>query len=203
MKWKSEKTELERLINIEHVSYEEIGRKYNVSGVAIKKAAKRLGINIPIRRAINPKETFRRGTAKKGICLNCGKEIILYESTNGKFCSAKCQNDFAHKKYLTEWKNGNIDGTTCGGYGVSKHIRRYLFEKFNNSCQLCGWSEVNKYTGSIPLQIHHIDGNCTNNKEENLQLLCPNCHSLTENFGSKNKNATKGRCKYFGKDKRK
>ena len=24
--------------------------------------------------------------------------------------------------------------------------------------------------------VHHIDGNCTNNKEENLQLLCPNCH---------------------------
>ena len=36
----------------------------------------------------------------------------------------------------------------------------------------------------IPLEIHHIDGDCTNNKMENLQLLCPNCHSLTSNFGS-------------------
>ena len=45
----------------------------------------------------------------------------------------------------------------------------------------------NQYSGKVPLQIHHIDGNCLNNKEENLQLLCPNCHSLTETFGNLNK----------------
>lgn len=43
------------------------------------------------------------------------------------------------------------------------------------------------YTNSIPLEVHHIDGDCTNSFEENLQLLCPNCHSLTDNFGSLNK----------------
>lgn len=30
-----------------------------------------------------------------------------------------------------------------------------------------------------------------NNKEENLELLCPNCHSLTDNFGALNKNSTR------------
>ena len=35
--------------------------------------------------------------------------------------------------------------------------------------------------------MHHIDGDCTNNKIENLQLLCPNCHSLTSNLGILNK----------------
>ena len=30
-----------------------------------------------------------------------------------------------------------------------------------------------------------------NNSEENLQLLCPNCHSLTENFGARNQNCTR------------
>lgn len=37
------------------------------------------------------------------------------------------------------------------------------------------------------LQIHHIDGNHYNNEESNLQLLCPNCHSLTPTFGALNK----------------
>lgn len=37
--------------------------------------------------------------------------------------------------------------------------------------------------------MHHIDGDCTNNKIENLQLLCPNCHSLASKFGSLNKNS--------------
>ena len=31
MKWKNEKNELERLINVEHISHEEIGRKYSVT----------------------------------------------------------------------------------------------------------------------------------------------------------------------------
>lgn len=67
----------------------------------------------------------------------------------------------------------------------------YLKEKYNNSCQICGWNKVNPFTGLVPLQIHHIDGDCLNNKEENLQLLCPNCHSLTDNYGSRNKNCTR------------
>lgn len=59
-KWESEKEELERLINVEKVSYEEIGRKYGCSGANIKKVAKKLGINLPQRRKINPSETFNR-----------------------------------------------------------------------------------------------------------------------------------------------
>lgn len=39
----------------------------------------------------------------------------------------------------------------------------------------------------INLQVHHIDGDKTNNELSNLQLLCLNCHSYTDNFGSKNK----------------
>lgn len=39
----------------------------------------------------------------------------------------------------------------------------------------------------INLQVHHIDGNKANNTLDNLQLLCPNCHSYTDNFGIHNK----------------
>jgi predicted nucleic acid-binding Zn ribbon protein/Zn finger protein HypA/HybF involved in hydrogenase expression len=38
----------------------------------------------------------------------------------------------------------------------------------------------------IPIELHHIDGDNSNNLLENLQILCPNCHSLTETFRSKN-----------------
>jgi 5-methylcytosine-specific restriction endonuclease McrA len=41
----------------------------------------------------------------------------------------------------------------------------------------------------INLEVHHIDGDRTNNSLENLQLLCPNCHSYTTNF-RKPKNKT-------------
>lgn len=38
----------------------------------------------------------------------------------------------------------------------------------------------------INLEIHHKDGNHNNNSLDNLQLLCPNCHSYTENYRGKN-----------------
>ena len=37
----------------------------------------------------------------------------------------------------------------------------------------------------IPLELHHIDGNKQNHQLSNLQMLCPNCHSITDNFKSK------------------
>jgi hypothetical protein len=132
---------------------------------------------------------------KKGICLNCGKEYTIHRSSKGKFCSNKCQADYEYKQFIERWKNGEETGLR-GEYSISKHIRRYLFEKYNCSCQICGWNEVNQFTGKVPLEIHHIDGDYTNNKEENLQLLCPNHHSLTESFKSHNKNGRKGRSKY-------
>lgn len=53
-----------------------------------------------------------------------------------------------------------------------------------HQCECCKNTE---WLGQpINLQVHHIDGDRTNNELSNLQLLCLNCHSYTNNFGSKN-----------------
>lgn len=71
-------------------------------------------------------------------------------------------------------------------------------EKFQNKCSKCGWGEVNPYTGKIPLEIHHKNGNSTDNDEDNLDLLCPNCHSLTATYKAANKGSgRKERQKYY------
>ena len=46
---------------------------------------------------------------------------------------------------------------------------------------------MNQFTKKIPLEIHHKDGNYLNNNEDNLELLCPNCHSLTNTYKAANK----------------
>ena len=193
--WEERKDTLIDLIQIQKLPYEQIGRLFNCSGNNIKKVARKLGIELVQKRKINESETFNKGKGKKGICLNCGCEYNIYRSSKGKFCSNKCQAEYEYKQFIENWKNGEESGLN-GEYGISRHIKRYLFDKYNCSCQICGWNEVNPFTGNIPLEIHHIDGDYTNNKEENLQLLCPNHHSLTESFKNHNKNGRKGRKKY-------
>lgn len=185
--WNHEKETLEKLIK-EGVSYMRIGRQYGVTGTAVKKAAKKMGIELEPRRVINPNEHFNKGKHKAHICVNCGKEFEHRTTSGNKYCSFNCQHKHEYKLFIERWKSGNESGV-IGKYGISKHIRRYLFEKNNEKCQICGWGKENPVTHKVPLQIHHIDGDCTNNKEENLQLLCPNCHSLTDTFGSLNEDS--------------
>ena len=47
-------------------------------------------------------------------------------------------------------------------------------------CERCG---LDTWQGEpIPLEIHHINGINSDNRFENLRLLCPNCHALTNNY---------------------
>lgn len=124
-------------------------------------------------------------------CLNCGKELNSHQY---KYCSNQCQRDYAYKIYIDKWKNGLVDGL-ASTYQTSEYIRKYLKEKYNNKCCKCGWDKINLVTGNSPLEVHHIDGNYKNNAEDNLELLCPNCHSLTENYKGLNKNGRKERYK--------
>ena len=66
-------------------------------------------------------------------------------------------------------------------YRCSWRLReRYKKVSGINYCENCHLSIWNNQP--IPLEIHHINGNNTDNRVENLQLLCPNCHAQTSNY---------------------
>jgi len=138
---------------------------------------------------------------RKFVCVNCGKEFEAVKHGNIKYCSHQCQSEYKRKEYIDKWKIGEVDGGKANGFAISGHVRAYLFSRCGGKCEKCGFDKVNPYTGRSILQIHHIDGNSANNSEGNLQVLCPNCHAMTENFGSRNKNGVSGRSRYFGKAK--
>ena len=64
-------------------------------------------------------------------------------------------------------------------------LRRKLIQDGikEHKCEMCG---IENWLGKdIKLELHHIDGNRFNNNLSNLQILCPNCHSLTPNHSKK------------------
>jgi rubredoxin len=105
---------------------------------------------------------------------------------------AKEQVENRYREYIRKWKAGSESGLR-GSSAISNHVRKYLFEKYHHRCSKCGWNQINIFTNKIPLELNHIDGNYLNMKECNLELLCPNCHALTENFKSRNKNHSRPR----------
>ncbi len=58
-------------------------------------------------------------------------------------------------------------------------IKEGLKEKKCEGCGATTWLGVD-----IPLELHHINGNHYDNRFENLLVLCPNCHSLTDSHTS-------------------
>lgn len=187
MNWDLEIENLKNYVFVEKLSYEEIGRMYNCSGTNIKRVMTRRGIELPIRSKNVGKEPANKGTAKKYYCLNCGKELVNTKNTKHKYCSNSCQQEYEYKLWIEKYKQDNSIAKSSKWGQIPNQLRRYIFKKFENKCCLCGWSEINPYTNTLPLEIDHIDGNSENNSEDNLRLICPNCHSLTPNYRGANR----------------
>lgn len=83
-------------------------------------------------------------------------------------------------KLIEDWKNNKISGSTKNK--LSQFVIRYIWKKYNSKCAKCKWCTINPITQKTHLEIDHIDGNRKNNIEQNLILLCGNCHSLTPTF---------------------
>ena len=79
-------------------------------------------------------------------------------------------------KRLKDWKD----------YSKIKNLKPHLIKKRGHICENCSNKEwMNEM---IPLEVDHIDGDRTNNSEDNLKLLCCNCHALTPTWrGRSNK----------------
>jgi hypothetical protein len=69
--------------------------------------------------------------------------------------------------------------------GTSKIRLRLLKEKIKiHMCEECFGQT---WTGDdIPLELHHINGVGNDHRLENLQLLCPTCHSKTDHYRGRN-----------------
>lgn len=143
------------------------------------------------------------------LCLTCG-EKIPYDNRRGKFCSKSCAASYNNRgvtrvpQKITYCECGQPKlriNKYCSGC-AEKHVyqrpasveiaktdearKKLLIEIRGYCCEVCNLSEwMNK---PIPIELHHVDGDSDNNKENNLLLLCRNCHGQVANHKRRNKN---------------
>ena len=116
-------------------------------------------------------------------CRNCGNEC---DKPVKFYCNNTCQFQYQNKIKIESWLNGEDKGFATNGQ-IRPFIRNYLIIKKKYSCEMCGWNKKNPTTNKSTLEVHHLDGNYKNNNISNLQILCPNCHSLTDSHKNLNK----------------
>jgi len=116
-------------------------------------------------------------------CLNCKKQI----SNKSKFCSCNCSGSWREQQSITLWLSNQLPGHKGKVKNIKPFVRNFLLRKYNNSCCKCGWNTPHPVSGLPPLEVNHIDGNAEHTFESNLELLCPNCHSLTLTYRNRNK----------------
>lgn len=140
------------------------------------------------------KKAVANSTSFRQVLLSLG---LAPQGGNHYFIERKC-------------KKNDIDTSHFTGQAHRKGIsvyKRPVSEYLNNKQQIgsfrlknrllkegfllakCSSCEESKWLGQpIPLELDHIDGNNQNNNLDNLRLLCPNCHALTDTYRGRNKN---------------
>ena len=131
------------------------------------------------------------------VCANCGKHIIRSKNIKDctHFCSSKCRKEYNYSLKIEDWKK---NPSKYNRILNPRMIKKYIMEKQDNKCDVCGMDNIwnNK---PIIFILDHIDGDASNNLENNLRCICPNCDSQLDTYKSKNKNSARSNREYFVK----
>ncbi len=152
-------------------------------------------------------------------CKNCS-----IQTSNPSFCSLSCSTSYANKNKpkrkkveklcklcdkivdkrstvckehrkiyrIEEWLNGEWSGGS--NTRLSTSVRNFLLQEADYTCK-CGFNTPHPTDGASILEVNHIDGDGSNHRRENLEILCPNCHALTDTY--RGRNLGNGRSVYY------
>lgn len=119
-------------------------------------------------------------------CSICNLPLRTRSPKSGR-AHVQCRQDQLIKDWLAGDNSVTLDRSRTTGLPVDtkKFVKKYLLKTRGDRCEECGFDKHGP-NGSI-IQMDHVNGNCFDNRPENLKLLCPNCHAMTPTYGSRNK----------------
>lgn len=92
-------------------------------------------------------------------------------------------------KFVTRPKHFDIFDYLHEGSKASRSFIKARLIASGLLIEECNVCHITEWLGTpLSLHLHHINGVNNDNRLENLELLCPNCHSLTDNYGGKGRN---------------
>lgn len=101
----------------------------------------------------------------------------------GQFGSAYKRKSKTVEKRLQELSTLLVENSDYKSFKLKlRLLKENIFKHECSNCGLTTWLNL-----PIPLELDHINGVSTDNRLENLRLLCPNCHALTPTYRGKNK----------------
>jgi DNA-binding phage protein len=149
---------------------------------------------------INESESLIEVCRKANIVPTTGnydtlKRIIKEENLDISHFKRICVSSDVSRRNTEEYLSNNFSIST---YRLKNRLLKEGYKECR--CEKCGSTEW--FGKPIPLELHHINGDNNDNRLENLQMLCPNCHAFTDNYGGKNQkmNKIKHFCKRCGKE---
>lgn len=122
---------------------------------------------------------FEKSQSYVAHCGHC--KVHLGREPDDRFGESRRSNLGKHLPNKSKIPLEDILANKVRGYLPVRLKWRLINEGYKEyKCEKCGLTEW--LGGDLPIELHHINGDKEDNNLSNLQILCPNCHSLTDNY---------------------